>query len=117
MALKRAKIDGVSEALNEIASQNLDHAPARRRVRSAFVTAQQQLDHILLKVWVRSAFVNAQQQQMDICPKQAATDDAIAEVIASLVEVYKFFFIQGCENTSIWIKSSQNSIYCHDELS
>ncbi|KAK4715404.1 hypothetical protein R3W88_013742 [Solanum pinnatisectum] len=50
MALKKAKIDGVSEALNEIASQNLDHAPARRRVRSAFVNAQQQLDHILFKM-------------------------------------------------------------------
>lgn len=51
MALKKAKIDGVSEALNEIASQNLDHAPARRRVRSAFANVQQQLDHILFKVW------------------------------------------------------------------
>lgn len=57
MALKKAKIEGVSEALNEIASQNLDHAPARRRVRSAFANVQQQLDHILFKVWVCSNLV------------------------------------------------------------
>lgn len=50
MAIKKARIEGVSEALNEIASQNLDHAPARRRVRSAFIATQQQLDHILFKV-------------------------------------------------------------------
>ncbi|OIT31967.1 PREDICTED: caffeoylshikimate esterase-like [Nicotiana attenuata] len=50
MAIKKPRIDGVSEALNEIASQNLDHAPARRRVRSAFVATQQQLDHILFKM-------------------------------------------------------------------
>ncbi|MCO5610311.1 hypothetical protein L7F22_064547 [Adiantum nelumboides] len=29
---------------------NLDHAPARRRVRSLFQATQQSLDHILLKV-------------------------------------------------------------------
>lgn len=50
MAIKKPKIEGVSEALNEIASQNLDHAPARRRVRSAFIATQQQLDHILFKM-------------------------------------------------------------------
>ncbi|XP_059316954.1 caffeoylshikimate esterase-like isoform X1 [Lycium ferocissimum] len=50
MVLKKPRIEGISEALNEIATQNLDHAPARRRVRSAFVTAQQQLDHILFKM-------------------------------------------------------------------
>ncbi|XP_016511038.1 caffeoylshikimate esterase-like [Nicotiana tabacum] len=50
MAIKKARIEGVSEALNEIASQNLDHAPARRRVRSAFIATQQQLDHILFKM-------------------------------------------------------------------
>ncbi|KAL9389518.1 hypothetical protein Peur_018123 [Populus x canadensis] len=43
-------IDGVSEELNLIASQNLDHAPARRRVRSAFVQVQQELDHPLFKM-------------------------------------------------------------------
>ncbi|KAJ6891133.1 caffeoylshikimate esterase [Populus alba x Populus x berolinensis] len=43
-------IDGVSEELNLIASQNLDHAPARRRVRSAFAQVQQELDHPLFKM-------------------------------------------------------------------
>lgn len=51
-AQKRAKIDGVSDELNSIASQNLDHAPARRRVRSAFANVQLQLDHILFKVLI-----------------------------------------------------------------
>ncbi|KAG8366622.1 hypothetical protein BUALT_Bualt17G0098900 [Buddleja alternifolia] len=50
MAQKKPKIDGVSDELNSIASQNLDHAPARRRVRSAFASVQQQLDHILFKM-------------------------------------------------------------------
>lgn len=51
MAQKKPKIEGVGEELNSIASQNLDHAPARRRVRSAFANVQQQLDHVLLKVF------------------------------------------------------------------
>ncbi|XP_050223012.1 caffeoylshikimate esterase [Mercurialis annua] len=46
---KKRDIEGVSEELNLIASQNLDHAPARRLVRSAFVEAQRQLDHPLFK--------------------------------------------------------------------
>ncbi|GFP84658.1 caffeoylshikimate esterase [Phtheirospermum japonicum] len=50
MAQKKPKIEGVSDELNSIASQNLDHAPARRRVRSAFSIVQQQLDHILFKM-------------------------------------------------------------------
>lgn len=50
------KIDGVSDELNSIASQNLDHAPARRRVRSAFANVQQHLDHILFKVFTSSNF-------------------------------------------------------------
>lgn len=50
MAKKRSPIEGVSEELNAIASQNLDMAPARRRVRLAFVEVQQQLDHCLFKV-------------------------------------------------------------------
>ncbi|XP_057810654.1 caffeoylshikimate esterase [Salvia miltiorrhiza] len=49
-AQKKPKIDGVSDELNSIASQNLDHAPARRRVRSAFANVQQHLDHILFKM-------------------------------------------------------------------
>ncbi|KAL0446874.1 UNVERIFIED_CONTAM: hypothetical protein Slati_1815300 [Sesamum latifolium] len=50
MAKKKPKIEGVSDELNSIASQNLDHAAARRRVRSAFANVQQQLDHILFKM-------------------------------------------------------------------
>ncbi|KAK6122282.1 hypothetical protein DH2020_043902 [Rehmannia glutinosa] len=50
MAQKKPKIEGVSDELNSIASQNLDHAPARRRVRSAFANVQKQLDHILFKM-------------------------------------------------------------------
>ncbi|KAF9591374.1 hypothetical protein IFM89_004059 [Coptis chinensis] len=44
------KIDGVSEEMNLIASQNLDFAPARRQVRSAFIKVQQELDHPLFKL-------------------------------------------------------------------
>ncbi|KAJ4709933.1 Caffeoylshikimate esterase [Melia azedarach] len=43
-------IEGVSEELNLIASQNLDFACTRRRVRSAFAEVQQQLDHCLIKM-------------------------------------------------------------------
>ncbi|KAL3830906.1 hypothetical protein ACJIZ3_019708 [Penstemon smallii] len=50
MAQKKPRIEGVSDELNSIASQNLDHAPARRRVRSAFTNVQQQLDHVLFKM-------------------------------------------------------------------
>ncbi|VFQ66581.1 unnamed protein product [Cuscuta campestris] len=50
MALNKTRIEGVSEELNSIASQNLDFAPARRRVRSAFLPVQQQLDHLLFKM-------------------------------------------------------------------
>ncbi|KAL3644664.1 hypothetical protein CASFOL_009844 [Castilleja foliolosa] len=50
MAQKKPKIEGASDELNSIASQNMDHAPARRRVRSAFAIVQQQLDHILFKM-------------------------------------------------------------------
>ncbi|KAL0296720.1 UNVERIFIED_CONTAM: Caffeoylshikimate esterase [Sesamum radiatum] len=50
MAQKKPKIEGVSDELNSIASQNLDHAAARRRVRSAFANVQLQLDHILFKM-------------------------------------------------------------------
>ncbi|XVF84797.1 hypothetical protein PTKIN_Ptkin17bG0068000 [Pterospermum kingtungense] len=48
--MKKKKIEGVSEELNLIASQNLDYAAARRRVRSAFAEVQQQLDHCLFKM-------------------------------------------------------------------
>ncbi|KAL2558999.1 alpha/beta-hydrolase superfamily protein [Forsythia ovata] len=50
MAQKKPTIEGVGDELNSIASQNLDHAPARRRVRSAFTNIQLQLDHILFKM-------------------------------------------------------------------
>ncbi|KAK4423561.1 Caffeoylshikimate esterase [Sesamum alatum] len=50
MAQKKPKIEGVSDELNSIASQNLDNAAARRRVRSAFANVQQQLDHVLFKM-------------------------------------------------------------------
>lgn len=49
-AKQRSPIEGVSKELNAIASQNLDFASCRRRVRSAFVEVQQQLDHCLFKV-------------------------------------------------------------------
>lgn len=50
MAKKKPAIEGVSEELNEIASRNLDFAPARRQLRSAFMEVQQQLDHCLFKM-------------------------------------------------------------------
>ncbi|KAM7277230.1 hypothetical protein ACFE04_019096 [Oxalis oulophora] len=45
----KVSIEGVSEELNLIASQSLDFAPARRRVRSAFIGVHQNLDHCLFK--------------------------------------------------------------------
>ncbi|KAG7032494.1 Caffeoylshikimate esterase, partial [Cucurbita argyrosperma subsp. argyrosperma] len=50
VAAKRPPIDGVPAELNKIASLKLDSAPARRRVRSAFIEIQQQLDHCLFKM-------------------------------------------------------------------
>lgn len=50
LAQKKPKIEGVSDELNLIASQNLDFAPARRRVRLAFSKVQEQLDHVLFKM-------------------------------------------------------------------
>lgn len=52
VAMDRKVIDGATEEMNSIASQNLDHASARRRVHQAFSVAQQNLDHLLLKVCV-----------------------------------------------------------------
>ncbi|XP_040997474.1 caffeoylshikimate esterase-like isoform X2 [Juglans microcarpa x Juglans regia] len=46
----RSPLEGVSEEMNAIAFQNLDFAPARRRVRLAFVEVQRQLDHCLFKM-------------------------------------------------------------------
>ncbi|KAL8224358.1 hypothetical protein R6Q57_019833 [Mikania cordata] len=47
---KKKSIEGVSDQMNAIASQNLDHAPARRRVRLAFTQVQEQLDHVLFQM-------------------------------------------------------------------
>ncbi|XP_076956008.1 caffeoylshikimate esterase-like [Bidens hawaiensis] len=47
---KKKPIEGVSDQMNAIASQSLDHAPARRRVRLAFTQVQEQLDHVLFKM-------------------------------------------------------------------
>ncbi|KAK7280471.1 hypothetical protein RJT34_25535 [Clitoria ternatea] len=48
-AKKKSTIEGLSEELKAIASQNLDFAPSRRRVREAFSEVHQQLDHFLFK--------------------------------------------------------------------
>ncbi|KAE9618743.1 putative 2-acylglycerol O-acyltransferase [Lupinus albus] len=48
-AKKTTNMEDVSIELNAIASQNLDFAPSRRRVRSAFTHVHQQLDHYLFK--------------------------------------------------------------------
>ncbi|CAI9096187.1 OLC1v1032272C1 [Oldenlandia corymbosa var. corymbosa] len=47
---KKPKIEGLSEEMNSIASEDLTFAPARRRVRFAFSDLQQQLDHVLFKM-------------------------------------------------------------------
>ncbi|CAH1418883.1 unnamed protein product [Lactuca virosa] len=47
---KKKPIEGVSDQMNAIASQNLDQAPARRRVRLSFTQVQEQLDHVLFKM-------------------------------------------------------------------
>ncbi|XP_028183287.1 caffeoylshikimate esterase-like isoform X2 [Glycine soja] len=50
VAKKKSSIEGVSEELNAMTSQNLDFAPSRRRVRAAFTEVHQQLDHFLFKI-------------------------------------------------------------------
>ncbi|GAB2226593.1 hypothetical protein Droror1_Dr00022404 [Drosera rotundifolia] len=47
---KKSRLEGVSDRLRKIAASNLDFAPARRTVRSAFVDVQLQLDHCLFKL-------------------------------------------------------------------
>ncbi|KAH1035642.1 hypothetical protein AAZX31_20G104200 [Glycine max] len=54
-AKKKPSIEGVSEELNAMASQNLDFAPSRRRVRAAFTEVHQQLDHFLFKGYERNS--------------------------------------------------------------
>jgi len=56
-AKKKPSIEGVSEELNAMASQNLDFAPSRRRVRAAFTEVHQQLDHFLFKVSSNSSWL------------------------------------------------------------
>ncbi|KAG6675084.1 hypothetical protein I3842_15G082600 [Carya illinoinensis] len=46
----RSPLEGVSDEMNAVAFQNLDFAPARRRVRLAFLEVQRQLDHCLFKM-------------------------------------------------------------------
>ncbi|KAL5140148.1 Monoglyceride lipase [Glycine soja] len=55
VAKKKSSIEGVSEELNAMTSQNLDFAPSRRRVRAAFTEVHQQLDHFLFKVCSHSS--------------------------------------------------------------
>ncbi|KAL5763546.1 hypothetical protein ACOSP7_019810 [Xanthoceras sorbifolium] len=45
----KAKVEGISDKFKWIELQNLDFAPARRQVRSAFAEEQSQLDHCLFK--------------------------------------------------------------------
>ncbi|CAI0552901.1 unnamed protein product [Linum tenue] len=47
---RKKPVEDATLDLNSIASQNLDHAHARRLVRSAFTHLQQQLDHPLYKL-------------------------------------------------------------------
>ncbi|XP_073003295.1 caffeoylshikimate esterase-like [Typha latifolia] len=50
IAAARKPLEGVGEELNAVAAQRLDWAPARRRVRSAFLDLQSNLDHFLFKM-------------------------------------------------------------------
>ncbi|KAK2652235.1 hypothetical protein Ddye_012091 [Dipteronia dyeriana] len=43
------KFDGLSQELHKILDANMDHAPARRRVRESFKDIQLNIDHILFK--------------------------------------------------------------------
>ena len=60
MGKKKPVIEGLGDELNKIAAQNLDFAPARRLVRSAFTQIQQNLDHCLFQVdyFMRVYFVD-----------------------------------------------------------
>ncbi|WOK92451.1 caffeoylshikimate esterase isoform X1 [Canna indica] len=49
VAAARKAIEGVSDELNAAAAENMDFAPARRRVRAAFADVQSGLDHFLFK--------------------------------------------------------------------
>lgn len=47
---RKKGLEDLNDQLYEIASLNLDHASARRQVRSAFIEFHQQLDHVLFKL-------------------------------------------------------------------
>ncbi|CAL5350155.1 unnamed protein product [Camellia sinensis] len=84
-AKKRTVIEGVSDEMNAIASQNLDFAPARRRVRSAFKDAQQQLDHCLFKM----------------APSGIREDE---NGMRGIQKVWKFSAKAGCQNQVFELK-------------
>ncbi|RZR75495.1 hypothetical protein BHM03_00059300 [Ensete ventricosum] len=50
IAVARKAIEGYGDELNAVAAENMDFAPARRRVRSAFADVHRRLDHFLFKV-------------------------------------------------------------------
>nr|XP_018679721.1 PREDICTED: caffeoylshikimate esterase isoform X2 [Musa acuminata subsp. malaccensis] len=49
VAVARKAIEGVGDELNAVAAENMDFAPARRRVRYAFADVHRRLDHFLFK--------------------------------------------------------------------
>uniref|UniRef100_A0A7C9ETC8 Uncharacterized protein n=1 Tax=Opuntia streptacantha TaxID=393608 RepID=A0A7C9ETC8_OPUST len=53
---RKPEREDLSDELYQIACTKLDHAPARREVRSAFVEFHQNLDHFLFKVWEITPF-------------------------------------------------------------
>ncbi|RRT48271.1 hypothetical protein B296_00043616 [Ensete ventricosum] len=50
ITVARKAIEGFGDELNAVAAENMDFAPARRRVRSAFADVHRRLDHFLFKV-------------------------------------------------------------------
>nr|XP_018679722.1 PREDICTED: caffeoylshikimate esterase isoform X3 [Musa acuminata subsp. malaccensis] len=50
VAVARKAIEGVGDELNAVAAENMDFAPARRRVRYAFADVHRRLDHFLFKI-------------------------------------------------------------------
>ncbi|XP_021723803.1 caffeoylshikimate esterase-like [Chenopodium quinoa] len=47
---RKKGLEDLSDQLYQFASFNLDHAPARRQVRSAFIDFHQNIDHVLFKL-------------------------------------------------------------------
>ncbi|XP_065013585.1 caffeoylshikimate esterase-like isoform X2 [Musa acuminata AAA Group] len=50
VAVAKKAIEGVGDELNAVAAENMDFAPARRRVRYAFADVHRRLDHFLFKI-------------------------------------------------------------------